>query len=315
MPLPLRTVKRSLAFIVSMAIGLFFIYSAYSKIPTLEQFGWRITETTFLNWTMSEWVARIIIGMEFFVGVLFLFHLRLKRLGIPLAMTMLVVFSSYLVYVAYIRKENVDCGCMGEVLRLTPLQSLIKNGVLIGLLLLLRSIRFSWTFERVKPVLWVSLIVCLLVPFIMSAPESIYIHPEAKTIRKPIPLSLLYTSTANQAPSIELRKGKHVLVFLSLSCTYCKKAAQRFRVMKAKYPELPVYAIMNGSPSELKGFIAETRMDNVPYTLFNGADDFSAMNGSTSLPTVKFVSDTTVVREVNYITVTENDILTWLADK
>lgn len=315
MPITPRAIKRSLAFLVSMAIGLFFIVSAYYKIPTLEQFGWRITETTFLNWTMAEWVARIIIGLEFFVGFLFLFHLRLKRVGIPLAMFMLVLFSSYLLYVIFIRKENVDCGCMGDVLTLTPVQSLIKNGVLIGLLFLLRNIRFSWTFDKVKPVLWGALLVCMVVPFVMSAPESIYIHPKARTISKPIPLSLLYTSTANQAPAVELRKGKHVLLFLSLSCTYCKKAAQRFRVMKAKYPALPIYAIMNGLPSELNGFITETRMDNIPYTLFNGASDFSAMNGSTSLPTVKFVSDTTVVREANYITVTENDILTWMADK
>lgn len=315
MPITPRTIKRSIAFLVSMAIGLFFIVSAYYKIPTLEQFGWRITETTFLNWTMAEWVARLIIGLEFFIGILFLFHLRLKRVGIPLAMTMLLVFSSYLLYVMFIRKENVDCGCLGELWPMTPTQSLIKNFILIGLLFLLRNIRFSWTFDKVKPVLWASLLVCLVVPFILSPPESIYIHPEARTISKPIPLSLLYTSTANQAPAVELRKGKHVLLFLSLSCTYCKKAAQRFRVMKAKYPALPIYAIMNGLPSELNGFITETRMDNIPYTLFNGASDFSAMNGSTSLPTVKFVSDTTVVREANYITVTENDILTWMADK
>ena len=85
--------------------------------------------------------------------------------------------------------------------------------------------------------------------------------------------------------------------------------------MKQKYPELPVYAIMNGMPSDLKGFMTETRMDNIPYTLYNGASNFSAMNGSTSLPTVKFVNDTTVVREANYITVTEQNILTWLRDK
>lgn len=312
MPITLRSIKRSLAFLVSMAIGLFFVFSAYSKIPTLEQFGWRITETTFLNWTISEWVARLIIGMEFFVGVLFLFHLRLKRLGIPLAMMMMLVFSSYLLYVIFVRNENVDCGCMGEWWPMTPAQSLIKNGVLIALLFLLRSIRFSWTFERVKLVLWSVLLVCLLVPFLLSPPESIYIQPAERIVNKPIPLSLLYQSSTNQAPKVELRKGKHVLLFLSLSCTYCKKAAQRFRVMKAKLPTMPVYAIMNGSPSELKAFIAETRMDNIPYTLFNGAADFAALNGGPSLPTVKWVKDTTVVREPNYITVTENDISAWL---
>ena len=195
MPISLRTVKRSLAFLVSMAIGLFFIFSAYSKIPTLEQFGWRITETTFLNWTLSEWVARIIIGFEFFVGVLFLFHLRLKRVGIPLAMTMLIVFSSYLLYVIFVRKENIDCGCMGEWWPMTPMQSLIKNGVLITLLFLLRTIRFSWTFNYVKPVLWGSLLVCILVPFLLSPPESIYIQPAERVMNKPIPLSLLYQSS------------------------------------------------------------------------------------------------------------------------
>lgn len=82
--------------------------------------------------------------------------------------------------------------------------------------------------------------------------------------------------------------------------------------MKAKEPNMPVYAIMNGSPDELKGFIAETRMDNIPYTLFNGAADFAALNDGPSLPTVKWVKDTTVVREPNYITVTENDISAWL---
>lgn len=312
MPISLRTVKRSLAFLVSMAIGLFFIFSAYSKIPTLEQFGWRITETTFLNWTLSEWVARIIIGFEFFVGVLFLFHLRLKRVGIPLAMTMLIVFSSYLLYVIFVRKENIDCGCMGEWWPMTPMQSLIKNGVLITLLFLLRTIRFSWTFNYVKPVLWGSLLVCILVPFLLSPPESIYIQPAERVMNKPIPLSLLYQSSTNQAPPVELRKGKHVLLFLSLSCTYCKKAAQRFRVMKNKKPNLPVYAIMNGSPDELKAFIAETRMDNIPYTLFNGAAEFAELNGGPSLPTVKWVKDTTVVREPNYITVTEKEISEWL---
>ena len=102
------------------------------------------------------------------------------------------------------------------------------------------------------------------------------------------------------------------MLFLSLSCTYCKKAAQRFRVMKNKKPNLPVYAIMNGSPDELKAFIAETRMDNIPYTLFNGAAEFAELNGGPSLPTVKWVKDTTVVREPNYITVTEKEISEWL---
>lgn len=306
-----RTVKRSMAFLVSMLIGLFFIFSAYSKIPTLEQFGWRITETTFLNWTLSEWIARFIIGLEFFLGILFLFHLRLKRLGIPLAILTLSVFSVYLLYVIFILKETQDCNCFGDVLSMTPLQSLIKNGFLIGILWILRTIRFSWTFNYVKPVLIGAFLVCLLVPFVMSPPDSIYLNDPDPQLNRAIPLSLLYEK-APIPPKVELRKGKHILLFLSLSCTFCKKAAERMRVMKAKNPSIPFYAIMNGRAEELNAFIAETRMNNIPYTLFNGADNFTTLNGSYSLPTIKWVNDTTVVRESNYITLKESEILRWL---
>ncbi len=247
MQITFRTIKRSVAFLVSMLIGLFFIFSAYTKIPTLEQFGWRITETTLLDWNLSEWVARLIIGLEFFLGILFLFHLRLKRLGIPLAILTLGVFSVYLLYVIFVLKETTSCNCFGDVLTMTPMQSLIKNGFLIGILLILRTIRFSWTFNYIKPILIGGFIVCLLVPFVMSPPESIYINNEEPPLKKPIPLSLLYQH-AKQTPSVELRQGKHIILFLSLSCTYCKKAAERMRVMKSENPTIPFYAILNGRP-------------------------------------------------------------------
>ena len=36
------------------------------------------------------------------------------------------------------------------------------------------------------------------------------------------------------------------------------------------------------------------------------------MNGGYSFPTIKWVKDTTLVRESNYLTLNEKDILAWL---
>ena len=72
-------VKKIVGSVLSIIIGLVFIFSAVSKIPTLEQFGWTIVETTFFNWTMAEWLARILIGLELWLGILFI-AILLKRL-------------------------------------------------------------------------------------------------------------------------------------------------------------------------------------------------------------------------------------------
>lgn len=163
-----------------------------------------------------------------------------------------------------------------------------------------------------KPTLIITLLACISIPIILSPPESIYIKEHEPLMAEPIPLSILYYSDKNLPPSIELRKGKHVLLFLSLTCTYCKKAAKRLKIMKQKHPELPFYAIMNGDSSDLKPFLLETTMDNIPYTLFKGPEQFALMNGGFSLPTIKWVKDTITQRESNYLSINENEILEWM---
>lgn len=84
--------------------------------------------------------------------------------------------------------------------------------------------------------------------------------------------------------------------------------------MKEEYPQLPFYAVLNGDSSRLAEFFTDTRMTNVPYNLFIGAEEFATMNGGYSFPTIKWVKDTTLVRESNYLTLNEKDILAWLKE-
>lgn len=306
------TPRSILSSFLSVLVGAVFVFSALSKIPTLEQFGWTVVETTFLNWTAAEWFARILIGLELFLGLLFLAHVRVKKIAIPLSLAVLVVFTIYLLLVIAKQGNEGNCGCFGEIIAMTPLQSVYKNVVLIALIILLAIRHREWTFPYLKLSLALALAACMAVPIIINPPESIYIYEPRPDLNQPIPLSILYQSDKNPAPATELRKGKHIISFMSLTCEYCRKAAKRMRIMKEKHPELPFYVVLNGDSSHLDDFFKDTRMYNIEHSMFNGAEEFAKMNGSYSFPSIKWVNDTTLIRESNYLTLDEQEVLDWI---
>ena len=221
--------KKILFTILSLTIGAVFIFSAISKIPTLEQFGWTIVETTFFNWTMAEWSARILIGLELFLGILFIIHFRIKKVAIPFSIALLTAFTLYLFLVIKQYGTSGNCGCFGEYIPMTPLQSVVKNAGMIFILAMMSRIQYEWNFK------WANLLTMLLflgsisIPIIISPPESIYLAEKEPILNKPIPLSLLYHSQNNKAPIKELRKGKHVIAFMSMTCESSQKNAHHER--------------------------------------------------------------------------------------
>lgn len=300
--------------ILSACIGIIFILSAIFKLPTIEQFGWTIVDTTPLNWTLAEWSARCLIVLEFFLGILFLFHLQLKKITLPISFLLTVFFSLYLIAVIYKNGSDGNCGCFGEVLPMTPLESLIKNGVLLVLMAIVYCISFPFTFR------YFGLSACMLFVVLMSLctyfypPDSIYIYEQEPDINQPIPLSMLYQSPNNKAPEIELRKGKHIITFMSMTCSYCRKAAKKMRIIKDHHPQIPIFMVLNGDSTQMQAFFDDTHFNNVPYMIFNGAEQFVMLNGGAALPSIKWVQDTTLIRETNYIVTDENKILDWLSE-
>ena len=304
--------KKILFTILSLTIGSVFVFSAISKIPTLEQFGWTIVETTFFNWTMAEWSARILIGLELFLGILFIIHFRIKKVAIPVSIALLTAFTLYLFLVIKQYGTSGNCGCFGEYIPMTPLQSVVKNAGMIFILAMMSRIQYEWNFK------WANLLTMLLflgsisIPIIISPPESIYLAEKEPILNKPIPLSLLYHSQNNKAPIKELRKGKHVIAFMSMACEYCRKAAKRMRIMKEKNPSIPFYIILNGDSSKLNDFLKDTRASNIDFYIFNGVEQFITLADGHALPKIRWVEDTTVYKEPNYITMDEEAIEKWL---
>jgi uncharacterized membrane protein YphA (DoxX/SURF4 family) len=306
------TIKNILFILLSVALGVVFIFSAWSKIPTLEQFGWIIVENTFLGWDAAEILARALIGLEFFIGILFLSCFRIKKLAIPLAFITLLLFSAYLVLIFIQHGNNSNCGCFGEVLPMTPLASLVKNGILLAVIYILHFIKTEWRIPYDRWIVLGLFATCLSIPFIASIPDCFYLYDKPKLEHNPIPLSLLYHSPNNKAPEMELRKGKHIIAFMSLTCEHCRKAAKKIRIMNEKHPEIPFYFVLNGDSSNVEDFFEDTKSQQIPHSLFNGVEQFVAMAGNKGVPSIKWMEDTIEIKHTNYIILKDKDVLAWL---
>ena len=138
--------KKATSIILSALIGITFLFSAYSKLFPIEPFEYILVGTTFINWKASVIVARLIIGIEFILGCLFLFSLINKRI-LLIAAIILGVFSFHLLFQIIIKGNGSDCGCFGTWLSMTPLQAIIKNAIMLLVIYGLYRLNFSFNLK------------------------------------------------------------------------------------------------------------------------------------------------------------------------
>src|SRR5690606_35750896 len=105
---------------------------------------------------------------------------------------------------------------------------------------------------------------------------------------------LYYSSNSQNKPApIELRKGKHIVAFMSLTCSHCKKAAFLLQVIHRQHPELPIFFVLNGHPDFLEDFFNETHAKGVPHILFRGGDEFQSMAGP-GVPAIYYIHNSII---------------------
>lgn len=302
--------KSYFAIIINIVIGGSFIFSGIAKLPTLERFGWTIAETGWFGWTVSEWLARIIIGGELFIGILFICQLGLKRIARPLAVFTLVFFTFYLLFILSKYGNEANCGCYGEIVPFTTKESILKNILLLILVGTSFYFRFQWKNRFSSWAIGILFLLSVLIPFFILPPDSIY-------------LQLNYPEKHEKFPSEIVRKfypaikdhHKYILAIVSPSCKYCKKAATRMRIMKERHPELPLFFAFGKGKEKLPAFFEETHATNIPFFNVDNKKDFMALNSQrNSVPSIKWIQDSICVKESNYYTLKEEDIIKWLKE-
>lgn len=131
----------SLLFIVSAVFKLYTI-SGGQFFPAIESFEKMIVDQGITNWCYAPIVARMVIVAELFLGFALLQNHYFKKFILPSVALMLIGFCIHLSYQLLTSTGAENCGCMGQVIKMTSGESLIKN--------ILTLIVLAWIYVNSK---------------------------------------------------------------------------------------------------------------------------------------------------------------------
>ena len=260
-----------------------------------------------LNFSFLVARAAIIIELVLGIGLVSQVHHKLMWWG---SVLMLGGYTLLLIYALVIGRTD-SCHCFGDFLQLDPKQSLLKNGVLLLLFMLIYKME-SWK----TPFRW--LIVCLAVMassigvFVASPPDNLtssYAPDHNLQVE-------LFNEMLDDAPldSLNLREGKQVVCFFSTSCEYCQMAAQKLSLMQQYYdfPQDKVTFVFVGNEENITKFYEQSESTHYRDVLYPDVVRLlKVINGN--FPTIVFMEDGEVVHEYGFRNMNEAEIKSFMA--
>lgn len=303
----LKTVLLSL---VSILAGSLFLYSAYTKLLPIQTFEYTLVEFVHMPWWLAAVASRLLVGIEAALGVLLLFNIYGSgKWVLKLSLTILFMFSIYLIYLWATVGNDVNCGCFGDVIWMSPSTSLIKNLVtiivLFALLKLHNGITAVWAkYAGIAMIVVITILPMFIFPVPMSKPS--FLNKDKYELN----LSAIYEDEENTPPSVDVRQGKHIIAFMSLTCPHCKIAAYKMQLMRVDNPDISMLLVLNGDSTDLQAFWEKTKAQDIPHTMLFGKD-FVSLSGL-NLPAIYWVNNGWVEAKTNYIEMNQAAIEEWL---
>lgn len=302
--------KKILIGTVSALLGLTFIFSAYVKLFPIELFEFSFIEIKIANWTTAPFIARLFLSLEFIVGILLIFNFNGgNKFLAKFTIGLLIFFTLYLLAIIIVQGNSGNCGCFGNFIKMTPLESIFKNAILISLSSILFLAPTKQNFSSKNVVILATVLASIATPFIVN-PVSNSHPPNANEINYNLKLDSLYNSKNANTPVIDLRKGKKVIAFLSLTCPHCKIGAQKLNIIHQQHPELPIYFIFNGEKSDLKSFLEESKTTSIKYSFMSVKEGFID-NAGFNLPSILWVNNNKVENRTKYTELEATELLKW----
>ena len=137
----MNKIKKYLPWTIRITIAFLFLLSAVAKLwhanPMVALGSFEAKQLLPMGFSdgVAPYFSRFLIGAEFAIGLAILFPYYLKRFVIPVAILLLAVFCVQLSYdISQNGMDGGNCGCFGELIKMTPFEALFKNLFAIGLL-------------------------------------------------------------------------------------------------------------------------------------------------------------------------------------
>ena len=254
--------------LVRILLGAVLILSAGAKLWSIDQFELYIYSYRFFSLNLTFILARLCIGIELALGVLALTGWH-RRIVLGTMFAMLLFFSFFLCCAALIGRED-SCQCFGQLADMPPAISLLKNSVLILLNLICLKATSGKSIEESRSHIveeensrksqktnttklrnWLTGIIiaaAMATPFIISVPDSWMFGPSHERYDAEALHEALEGKTCDNGV-IDLYR--HVVVFVTPGCPYCKMTRQKLDAMAQRnffHPGDIVYIEPNDLP-------------------------------------------------------------------
>ncbi len=320
--------KENLSWILRLIISALFIVSAIAKLYPSPYFAISTFEVKQLyplgfSEGFAPYFSRILIGIEFALGIAILLKDYLKKITIPATILLLSVFVIHLSYTTFVSGNAGNCGCFGELLPMTPVEAIIKNIIAIGLLI--------WLFKILpadgKSNFWLlkSVVLGCILALFMVAP----IRPVAEVMDEPTSeiqdnLGVVVDSSGLltiEEPKAEITKDtikkaeekkaedapkkvksgyekyftgidtdKKILCYFVPGCDHCMDTAKELNEMRKKDKNFPpIYVIfMNEEPEKIPTFF-EFAGTKFPYKMIDVIPFWTELGSGKDTPGVKYL--------------------------
>lgn len=268
---------KSFRIIIQLLLALTFIISAYSKLisPGLIEII-LVDQGIFTDRMLAGFAVRILAGIELALGLLYLFPYNIKKITIPVSLLLLIFFTGYLFYTGFVLGDKENCGCFGTVVEMSPVESIIKNLILIAFIIVLfKLIKEEKRNFIIPPVLTVAAIAAV---FLITPLKDVKDFKFEK-----------YTSFVGSG-RVDLTEGDKLLCVFSLDCEHCQLAAKELWGLEHRiqgFPETYVLFFSEGGVS-VDSFKTITG-SNFAYSMINSTEFFDLI-GTTS-PRIYWLKD------------------------
>ena len=264
--------------ILRYGIGSMFIIAAILKLMSIDEFEIYVYSFDVFNFLLTTLFSRLLITGELVIGLLLIFKMCYK-ITWRATLSVQILFTLFLVYVLVFRKDD-NCHCFGELVELSPMESIVKNIVVIGGLFLIKTTRLQdhKTTSKFVGLRKVLLITSVIIPFVVTPMDSVYkmIYSSEKEIStvdlyesfdKVVAMDFIENDIVFDSTYVFDPKGDKVVAIVSSGCKYCRLGVKKLSLMMKNNGVTPddVNIFIWGNREGILNFREETMTEGCYY--------------------------------------------------
>jgi uncharacterized membrane protein YphA (DoxX/SURF4 family) len=284
--------------------GAVFLVSAILKLISIDSFEIYLYGFGIIKLEYAFALARLIISLELLTGIVLITGIYV-RMAVSIAIAMLLVFSAFILILIFTRNDE-NCHCFGEI-EMSHTLSLLKN-ILLAALLAISCQSQSSKFRYNRLILMVTAAISLLLPLIVSPPDSFFYARNSKNITYDEFMLDEFLKENDQ-----FTKGRKMLCFFSTGCRFCKLAARKISVIakKADDDEVVNY-VFAGAEVSVDKFFKETNSTVFQYSFLPPNRFLKITNGV--MPLIILLQDGKVKGKYGYRDIREDELIRFLKE-